>query len=582
MIESILHQPYGSYAFPIDHQTLRIRLRAKKNELKQITLLLGDRYQPIENDLPFIMENIAKDELFDYFQVDLHSDTRRLRYTFFIENKKGDAWWYGDKGIVKDRQYAGDFQFPYINEADLFDVPEWAKEGIVYQIFPERFKNGNKQNDPSNVEAWGGKPKYHNFFGGDLDGIIEELPYLEELGINVIYLTPVFESPSNHKYDTIDYYKIDPHFGDIETLKKLVKESHQRGIRIILDAVFNHSGAQFFAFQDVIKNGEKSKYKDWFYIDSLPVITSPKPNYETFANDVATMPKLRTSNSEVRKYLLDIAKYWIEEAGIDGWRLDVSNEVDHSFWREFREVVKTANPEALIIGEIWHDSAPWLEGDQYDSVMNYLFRDAVYDFVSKKTIGVSSLDARLAKARMKYRDQANYAMFNLIDSHDTERFLTSVNENENRLRLAALLQMTYVGMPMIYYGTEVGMTGFNDPDCRKTMVWDKKKQNKALLEYYKKLIEIRKANPALTKGKVKTILLDEVKQVYSYLREYQDQQIAAVVNSLPRKQTITIPVPEKVSQGIDLLKNKVYPVENGNITLVLEGEEGTIIQFNEE
>ncbi len=582
MIESILHQPYGSYAFPVDHHTLRIRLRVKKNELKQITLLLGDRYQPIENDIPFIMENIAKDELFDYFQVDLHSDTRRLRYTFFIESKQGEAWWYGDKGIVKDRQYAGDFQFPYINEADLFDVPEWAKEGIVYQIFPERFKNGNKENDPSNVEAWGGKPKYHNFFGGDLDGIIDELPYLEELGINVIYLTPIFESPSNHKYDTIDYYKIDPHFGDVETLKKLVKESHQRGIRIILDAVFNHSGAQFFAFQDVIKNGEKSKYKDWFYIDGLPVITSPKPNYETFANDVATMPKLRTSNPEVRKYLLDIAKYWIVEAGIDGWRLDVSNEVDHSFWREFREVVKAANPEALIIGEIWHDSAPWLEGDQYDSVMNYLFRDAIFDFISKKTIGVSSLDARLAKARMKYRDQANYAMFNLIDSHDTERFLTSVNENENRLRLAALIQMTYVGMPMIYYGTEIGMTGFNDPDCRKTMVWDKKKQNKALLEYYKKLIEIRKTNPALTKGKVKTILLDEIKQVYGYLREYQDQKIATVVNSLPRKQSITIPAPKNVNQGIDLLKNKNYVVENGVITLELEGEEGTIIKFKEE
>jgi len=577
MFESILHQPFGSFAFPIGENTLRIRIRIKKNEVTKVTVLVGDRYQPIERDKLIEMGRIASDEWFDYFQADLFLQTRRFRYCFYIEGK-ADNVWYGDKGITRDRQYAGDFQFPFINEADLFNVPEWVKEGIIYQIFPERFANGDKDNDPKHIAKWGDKPKPNNFFGGDIAGIIEKLPYLENLGINVIYLTPIFEAPSNHKYDTTDYYKIDPHFGDLLTLKKLVAESHKRGIKIILDAVFNHCGYNFFAFQDVLKNGENSRYKDWFYIESFPVITKPKPNYETFANDIATMPKLRTSNKEVRKYLLDIARYWIKEADIDGWRLDVSNEIDHSFWREFRQAVKKEKEDVLIIGEIWHDSAPWLEGDQYDSVMNYLFRDAVYDFVAKKSIGVASFDARLTKARMKYKDQANYAMFNLIDSHDTERFINSVDFNESRLKLAAFIQMTYLGMPMVYYGTEVGMTGYNDPDCRKTMVWDKDKQNDDLLAYYQRLIAIRKANPALAKGDFNSFIVDELRQIYGFIRRYGEDIAVVIINSLPVEQHIEIELPFKAKEVQELVNNKQYPVTDRKVKLVIGGEAGIILK----
>ncbi len=575
--ETIFHQPYGSYAFPVGEKTLRIRFKAKKHAIKHVIIVVGDRYQDLEKDEPMKMEKVAMDDLFDYYEYDFYSNTRRIRYTFYVEDYQ-DSYWYGDKGIARNRKEAGDFQFSYINEQDLFQVPEWAKEGIVYQIFPERFANGNKRNDPKHVEPWGGKPKTDNFFGGDLDGIINHLSYLEDLGINVIYMTPIFESPSNHKYDTIDYYKIDSHFGDIHTVKKLVKESHQRGIKIIFDAVFNHSGHNFFAFQDVMKKGEKSKYKDWFYIESFPIVTEPYPNYETFANDVWTMPKLKTSNPEVRDYLIDVAKYWIEEAGIDGWRLDVSNEVDHYFWREFRKEVKKANPEALIIGEVWHDAAPWLEGDQYDSVMNYLFKDALYDFYAKNTIGVQSFDARLTKARMKYKDQANYAMFNLIDSHDTERFLTSAAEKEERLKLAVLFQMTYVGMPMIYYGTEVGLTGLNDPDCRKTMVWDKEEQNRPLLEYYKKMIHIRRSNKALTHGNFRTLFADEVNQVYGFTRTYQNDTIVVISNHSLRNQTIELPIRSGVKRMKDLITNKEYPVENGTLKVTVDSFQGVILK----
>lgn len=576
-IESIFHRPYGSFAFPINENKLRIRIRAKKKYVTKITVLLGDRHQPIDKDIPVGMEKIATDDLFDYFECDLYSETRRVRYTFYIQlNDQG--YWYGDKGISNSRLDAGDFQFPYINEQDLFQTPNWVQEGIVYQIFPERFANGNKQNDPDNVDVWGNQPKSNSFFGGDLDGIIEKLPYLDELGVNVIYMTPIFESPSNHKYDTKDYYKIDPHFGDLETLKRLVKESHERGIKIVLDAVFNHCGYEFFAFQDVLKNGEASKYKDWFYIDSFPIITNPHPNYETFSNDVWTMPKLRTSNPDVKKYLLNVAQYWMEEVEIDGWRLDVSNEVDHDFWREFRKVVKKLNPDALIVGEIWHDAAPWLEGDQYDSVMNYLFKDALYDLFAKRTIGVENFDARLTKARMKYKDQANYSMFNLIDSHDTERFLTSSMENVERLKLAALFQFTYVGMPMIYYGTEIGMTGYTDPDCRRTMIWDIENQDSDLFKYYQKLIRIRKSNQALMNGDFRTLIIDEINQIYGFSRSYNSETVIVIINHSLRDQSIEIPITWDSKQISELLTNQVYVVKNGKIELKIDSYQGLILK----
>lgn len=576
-IEAVFHQPYGSFAFPVGERRLRIRLRAKKDDLDQVTVMHGDRYRIPEGDSPLTMEKVASDLLYDYFEADLDASTRRLRYTFYlIKGNKG--LWYGDLGFSPNRKEAGDFQFPFINEKDLFEVPEWAKKGIVYQIFPERFANGDPANDPEGAEDWGGDPTPENFFGGDLEGIRQKLSYLEELGVNVIYLTPIFQSPSNHKYNTTDYFTVDPHFGDLKIVKKLVGEAHERGIRVIFDAVFNHCGSDFLPFRDVLENGEKSRYKDWFYIDDFPVVMKPHPNYETFAVDVWTMPKLRTSHPEVREYLLKVGRYWIEEVGIDGWRLDVANEVDHDFWRAFRRTVKEANPEALIIGEIWHDAAPWLEGDQYDSVMNYLFREALYDFFAKGKIGVGAFDARLAKARMKYRDQANYCMFNLIDSHDTERFLTAAKEKEERLRLAAFFQMTYLGMPMIYYGTEVGMAGENDPDCRRCFPWEEEKQNLALMEYYKQLIRIRLSNKPLTHGDFRTILADELRNLYLYTRAFEGERMIMALHAGNKEEKAEIAVPEGWEMAKELISGEELPVIDGKVQLTLKGYKGAILK----
>src|SRR5699024_5658775 len=209
-------------------------------------------------------------------------------------------------------------------------------------------------------------------------GIIKHLDYLVDLGINGIYFTPIFKAHSNHKYDTIDYMEIDPQFGDKSTFKELVKACHEKGIRIMLDAVFNHSGYYFSQFQDVLEKGENSKYKNWFHIKDFPIQTDPVPNFDSFAF-TSHMPKLNTEHPDVKQYLLDVATYWIKEFDIDGWRLDVANEVDHQFWREFRTAVKSVKQDVYILGEIWHDSMPWLQGDQFDAVMNYPFTNSAIE-----------------------------------------------------------------------------------------------------------------------------------------------------------------------------------------------------------
>ncbi len=252
------------------------------------------------------------------------------------------------------------------------------------------------------------------------------------------------------------------------------------------------------------------------------------------------MPKLNTAHPEVRAYLLDVAEYWTREAEIDGWRLDVANEVDHRFWRAFRDRVKGVNPEALIVGEIWHDAGPWLQGDQFDSVMNYLFRDAVLDFFAAGRIGADRFDALLTRIRMMYPEPAHFAMFNLLGSHDTERFLTACGGRLERMRLAVLFQMTYPGMPMIYYGDEVGLRGGPDPDCRRPMVWEEEKQNRELLAHYRKLIALRKALRPLRRGDFRTWLVDPLRNLYGFVRREGESCVGVLLNNSPHEHRVEV------------------------------------------
>ncbi|MCF6094269.1 glycoside hydrolase family 13 protein [Microaerobacter geothermalis] len=579
-LEAIYHDAFGSYAFPLDRQRLKVRLRAKKGDLQKVEVVHGDRYTSYETgkEQIVVLEKVGSTDLHDYFEAVLKTETGRLRYVFYLSDGEKGIW-YGERGFAESFFTCQPFQYAYITEQDLFEIPEWVDGSIVYQIFPERFANGNPDNDPEGVLPWGGEPKWNNFFGGDIQGIIQNLDYLADLGINVIYLTPIFESPSNHKYNTTDYYRIDPHFGDLEDVKEMVAKAHKLGIRVIFDAVFNHCGYDFFAFQDVVEKGKKSPYWDWFFVEDEPVITEPRPNYETFACNVWEMPKLNTKNPKVKKYLLDVARYWIEEADIDGWRLDVSNEVDHVFWREFRQVVKGAKADALIIGEVWHNANPWLQGDQYDSVMNYLFRDAMLEFFAKQSIGVEKFNALLIQAQMCYKDQANRGMFNLIDSHDTERFLTTCDEKEERMRLAVLFQMAYPGMPMIYYGDEIGMKGKNDPDCRRTFIWKEEEQNQEMLNWYKKCIQIRKSLPALTKGNYRTWVIRPTGNIFGIMRGTDtDQPVGVLINNSSLQQELTVPVLWKQSDRLqDLISGETYPLKNQEIRLVLKPYQGVLL-----
>ncbi len=406
-------------------------------------------------------------------------------------------------------------------------VPAWAKNAVFYQIFPERYANGDPKNDPPNVQPWGGEPTPKNYFGGDLKGIINHLDYISSLGVNCLYLNPIFWSNSNHKYHAKDFLKIDPHFGDDKIFKRLVDECHARGIRIILDGVFNHTGVDFFAFEDIKKNGKKSRYVKWYNIYSFPVGPPSKPNYECWWN-YGDLPKLMTHNPEVRAYLYKVTEKWMK-MGIDGWRLDVPNEIPHTFWIEWRKLVKRLNPEAYIVGEIWDDATPWLKGNEFDAVMNYRFRQACLDFFVKKTTSSYQFDTALAKARKDYPAEVNYVLQNLLGSHDTERFLTLLEGDKEQLKLAWLFQMTYLGAPMVYYGDEIGMTGGKDPGCRKTMVWDVAGQDRDLLATMKQLIALRNAHEVFRSGSYESFLADEESKVHGFIRTSKDQKSRAVV-----------------------------------------------------
>lgn len=568
--EAVYHVAHGSYAYPVAEDTLRVTLRAAKGDLQRVSVLFQDRYGGSE---PFVtnLEIAAEDEMFTYYQADLQLATKRFGYVFLLDDGK-DQVFYTEKGFFADVPPNTQFHYPYIALKDLWEPPKWAQGAVVYQIFPERFANGDPANDPPNVEPWDALPQVDSQKGGDLQGMIDRFEHLVELGVDVIYLTPIFQAPSNHKYDTVDYYTIDPHFGDEETVRRMIELAHEHDIKVVFDAVFNHAGFGFFAFQDVLEHGEESEYAHWFNIDSFPVQTDP-PNYETFANQIATMPKLMTHENDVKEYFLEVGRYWVQEFGIDGWRLDVANEIDHHFWREFRQAVKAENPEALIVGELWHEASEWVRGDQFDSVMNYSLQYACLEFFAKATIRARTFANRLAKVQMNHTHAVNLSMFNLLDSHDTERFLTSCGGSLQKLALAAAFQLTYEGSPMIYYGDEVGMEGLTDPDCRRGMIWDPEEQNLELLAWYKQLITLRKEHEVLRFGRCRTVWADSATNIYGFVRFDESEQILVLINNQAKEESIDlkeiawpIAVPKQVQ---DLVTKEKFAL--GEVSLAAYG-----------
>ena len=433
----------------------------------------------------------------------------------------------------------------------MFEVPDWAANKVVYQIFPSRFA----ASQPVDKKLWYKAPiTPMDDLHGDLRGIIDHLDHIQDLGIDVIYMTPSFKSDSCHKYDTIDYYEIDPSFGTKEDLKELVQKAHDRGMKVVMDAVFNHTGKEFFAFKDILEKGEKSKYLDWYYIDELPLKGKwgEIPNFLCFGY-YGGMPKLNLKNPEVEKYITDVACYWIRECDIDGWRLDVGDEISHFFWKRFRRAIKAVKKDMLIIGEIWHYAGDFLEGDEWDTVMNYPFYLNLIDLLADEKISVSQFVQNLGYLKGRLHKKCYPLMWNLIDSHDTARFLHLCKDNKKKQHLAAAFQLLLPGMPMIYYGDEYAMPGANDPDCRRGMYWDEEYQDKEMFEWYKRLLQVRKAHTCIVEGELVEAITRDEDETIVLIRKNGEETIALIFNCSNHTKEF-----KEYAQKQDLLTEKVF------------------------
>jgi len=502
---AIRHEATRRFCYAIAPGKFRFCLQTAKDDMRNIWLFSRDKYMPLDRKdtrrvVP--MKKVACDGIRDYYEAEMEFDLVCLRYCFELEDMAGIRVYFSNDGFTREapEDIERMFDCPQtLREEERFITPQWARNKVIYQIFPARYANSQPVPD----EVWYQSPIPHNAdIGGDLPGIISRLPYIRELGADVIYLTPVFLSSSIHKYNTNDYYRIDPSFGTEEDLRLLVEKAHNLGMRVILDAVFNHSGVDFFAFRDLQENGENSPYRDWYYPRELPVKMGPGlPNYKCFGYH-AYMPKLNQRNPETAEYFINVALYWLRTAKIDGWRLDVGDEVSHSFWRKFRTAVKAEFPNALIVGEVWHPAPDFMEGGQWDTLMNYPFYRAIMDFVASGSIYPSQFLERLGDLRGNTPAAAYPLLWNLVGSHDTPRLLHNCGGNRDKQRLAAALQLLFPGMPMIYYGDEVGMGGGSDPDCRRGMVWNEEMQDRDTLRWYRALIRVRHEIPAIIEGEV--------------------------------------------------------------------------------
>ncbi len=519
--EAILHIPMSEYAHGIDEDHYVFRLRAAKGDIKECNLFYGDtacRQTPIIfTKEP--MKIVAKDELFDYFEVEMKGLYHRIYYYFYLNDGEESIYYYSDvfrKNLVDDRSEY--YKLPFNHRADIAKVPQWVKSAVIYNIFPDSFATGHcyLQNKGNQCD-FNGQTTVSRL-GGTIRGIGENADYLKDLGVTCIYINPIFAAGEYHKYDTLDYKRVDPCFGTNEEFGEMVKIMHNHGIRVIIDGVFNHCGWYFPAFQDVVEKGQKSSYKDWFYGLSFPVIRPDNgdniPSYECFAYE-RLMPKLNTSNPEVMDYLLDVAVFWIQEFDIDGWRLDVASEINDDFWREFRKAVKAVKPDCFLIGEIWENARHWLDGSQFDSTMNYDFRKFCTYFFAKKEIDASAFDGAVTSMRMRYRKNLIYGQLNLLDSHDVSRFYSVCDENESAFKLAVLFQMLFVGVPSIFYGDEQGIRGIKELDYRKGMCWNK---DFPLYTFYKKAIALRKENAVFSEGEYKTLCAEEGSMLYGFER----------------------------------------------------------------
>ncbi|MGD1863729.1 MAG: alpha-amylase family glycosyl hydrolase [Phormidesmis sp.] len=429
-------------------------------------------------------------------------------------------------------------------------TPDWVKHAVFYQIFPDRFARTTHTDLPPEMqvpfEPWESPPTRHGYKGGDLWGVAEQLDYLQDLGITAIYFTPIFQSASNHRYHTHDYYKVDPVLGGNEAFFELLHAAHDRDMKVVLDGVFNHASRGFFYFNDLLENGEKSPWKDWFSVKDWPLNAyedEKSTNYQSWWG-LPALPEFNHDNPHPREYIMRVGEFWVEK-GIDGWRLDVPGEVTTpGFWAEFRSRIKAINPEAYIVGEIWEDASAWLQGDQFDGVMNYPFTGAAIAFTAKNKVNLPlaegpayypypALDAKgyaekIDELLNRHDWEIQQTQLNLLSSHDIARVLSLVDGDISSMQLAMLLLMTFPGAPSIYYGDEVGLFGGLDPDCRRGFPTEEN-WNRPFLDMHKALIALRRSHPALRTGKYQTLAAEG--DCYVFARLLDREMIVVAVNT---------------------------------------------------
>jgi neopullulanase len=453
-----------------------------------------------------------------------------------------------------------------------------VSDAVVYQVFPDRFARSARVEKPRNLEPWDSPPSLFGFKGGDLFGVLERLDYIQDLGADTIYLNPIFASTANHRYHTHDYFKVDPLLGGDAALRALLDEAHRRGLRVLLDGVFNHASRSFYQFNHTLENGLRSPYLDWFHFNrewlaegrpldpyAVAPLREERPEHESSLErfgyrawwDIPALPKFNTDHPEVRALLFSVAEHWIA-FGADGWRLDVPSEIDDDgFWREFKSRVRRHNPEAYVVGEIWEDPTRWLQPGLFDGVTSYPFAETVLGYAFgqrldrgelshcglRHTTGLSAAACarRLEQLYAQEPYGAIWGQLNVLGSHDTPRILNAGRGDTAGVLLAFTCLFGFPGAPCVYYGDEIGLAGRHDPDCRRAFEWDDKLWDRATHRHLRALAHARRSSHALRRGDFKVLVAEEDQLAWRRLAEGRDEALIAVNAGIHRR-TLRLPV----------------------------------------
>ena len=531
-IAAVSHRTTIEYSYALNENTVVVNLRTAK-DVDSATLIYEDpfihelRHEKKWTGKPLEMQVLA--ELRDHiiWTARVSPRYKRLQYYFEIHGK-GETYAVYENTILPlaeaekiSRQF---FKYAWMNSSDIIRPPEWVRDTVWYQIMPDRFCRDSEAPSDDKFRKWGDfeDPEWNDVYGGTIKGITQRLPYLKDLGISGLYLTPIFLSNSSHKYNTFDYWKVDPDFGTEEDLTELISKAHENGIRVMLDAVFNHCGHEFFAWKDVFEKGRASKYYDWFFINTDDFakykFTTEDARYYTFSF-WAPMPKLNTNNPEVVGYFTDLCVHWAKDWHIDGIRFDVGDEVSHSFIRRLNDTVKRINPDIFFLGEIWMDSISWLGGNEYDSVMNYPLPECINDFWNNTQLTFTDFIYGLNYCCTLYPEQITNSLFNFLDTHDTPR-VAEISRSEDELLQKLAVLMTMPGTPSLYYGTEIAIKGTREPYNRRTMPWDDIDSGKydEIKSKIGALIQLRNNNSELKSNDFTFINDQEQQRVIHYVK----------------------------------------------------------------